>query len=358
MIHTEAEITTKFPIGVTVLTQSLTAVAYNDLTGIVTGPAVLRTGVMRVPVDLQLSDGTSETVMLQHKHLMLVAPAPDPKLQELLTESVCQRNGADVNLTFEIPGLSMPITLIGAAAGWGDVVMIHLLDELGGDVNLPLVRSPMSTAASIGQINAITALAELGADVNAATHTEWAPVCIAAQRGHVDVIRVLAHFGANINTATNKGYTPVCFAALEGHVDVIRVLAHFGADVNSTTNDGGTYTPVLLAAVHGFTEVIMLRYKLGADMKPDFTITGVENTFGITDINEFLARSEGGNDDKKAKSLDRINKILAKITKDCEFCGSSTKRLKLCSKCEKVRYCSRECQVKDYKKHKKECFVK
>jgi hypothetical protein len=61
---------------------------------------------------------------------------------------------------------------------------------------------------------------------------------------------------------------------------------------------------------------------------------------------------------ENTEAMQLIDKILTKLTNNCELCGSSSKRLKVCSKCEKVRYCSRECQVQDHKKHKKECHAK
>jgi hypothetical protein len=133
---------------------------------------------------------------------------------------------------------------------------------------------------------------------------------------------------------------PVYMAAQEGHVDVIIALAKHGADLNTPRNDGAT--PVFIAATNGHTGVIKLLYKIGADMKPDSTI------FSINQVKH---------NEKNTKAVQLVDKILNKLTNNCEFCGSSSKRLKVCSKCEKVRYCSRECQVQDYKKHKKECHA-
>jgi hypothetical protein len=46
-------------------------------------------------------------------------------------------------------------------------------------------------------------------------------------------------------------------------------------------------------------------------------------------------------------------------TKKCASCGTPEsdpeKPLKPCSKCQTVRYCSRDCQKKDWKVHKKTC---
>jgi ankyrin repeat protein len=166
------------------------------------------------------------------------------------------------------------------------------------------------------------------------------PAYVADQDGHVGVMRALAEHGADLNTP-NNGSSPVFIAARNGHVGVIEVLVKHGADVNTPRDDG--ITPVLAAAYGGHTGVIKLLYKLGADMKPDSTWS--------------MKQLAHDNNNTKAVEL-KIDKILSKLTNQCELCGSSSKRLKVCSKCEKVRYCSRECQVQDHKKHKKECHAK
>jgi hypothetical protein len=163
-------------------------------------------------------------------------------------------------------------------------------------------------------------------------------VFIAAQTGHDDAIGTLVEHGADVNTASNDGYTPVFVAALRGHVDAIITLVEHGADVNTASNDGGT--PVLAAAQKGHAGVIKLLYKLGANMKP----TSFE-----------LSMTEIAKERNHTEALQLIDKILIKLTKECAFCGCSDRRVKKCSKCEKVRYCSRECQLHDHKKHKISC---
>jgi hypothetical protein len=114
------------------------------------------------------------------------------------------------------------------------------------------------------------------------------------------------------------------------------VLVEYGANVNTPREDG--CTPVLMAAQNGHHDTIKLLYKLGADMNPpssDYSIAALANNH--------------------TKSLQLIGKILKKIGKECACCGSSSKRVKLCSKCRKVSYCSRQCQLQDYKQHKKDC---
>jgi ankyrin repeat protein len=116
------------------------------------------------------------------------------------------------------------------------------------------------------------------------------------------------------------------------------MLAKHGANINAADKQG--CTPVLMAAQMGHVDAIKALYKLGANMKPDamYSLTQVAS--------------------RQPEALVLIEKILAKMTRECECCGSSSKRLKVCSKCEKVRYCSAECQKQDHKKHKKECLAR
>jgi predicted PP-loop superfamily ATPase len=99
-------------------------------------------------------------------------------------------------------------------------------------------------------------------------------------------------------------------------------------------------TPVLIAAQKGHVAVIKLLYKLGVDMAPTTAKWSAINLAKMRDHAEAFVFKD---------------RILSKMTKECEFCGCSTKRLSKCGRCKKVRYCSRDCQVKDHKKHKGEC---
>ena len=45
----------------------------------------------------------------------------------------------------------------------------------------------------------------------------------------------------------------------------------------------------------------------------------------------------------------------AALVKRCGYCGATDVKLRRCTKCQRVRYCSREHQVAHWKAHKKAC---
>ena len=47
-----------------------------------------------------------------------------------------------------------------------------------------------------------------------------------------------------------------------------------------------------------------------------------------------------------------------KFLDKCSFCKTPTKKPLQCSRCKNIVYCSRDCQIKDWRVHKKQCFKK
>jgi len=58
------------------------------------------------------------------------------------------------------------------------------------------------------------------------------------------------------------------------------------------------------------------------------------------------------------KKILQENLDIGKKRFTCQVCGIIKSSMKICSRCKDAFYCSRECQAKDWKKHKKSCCKK
>jgi hypothetical protein len=56
------------------------------------------------------------------------------------------------------------------------------------------------------------------------------------------------------------------------------------------------------------------------------------------------------------EEIRKVNQCIAKNTKFCDTCNKAGYSFKRCGRCKKTIYCSRECQKKDWKTHKKNCL--
>jgi hypothetical protein len=69
----------------------------------------------------------------------------------------------------------------------------------------------------------------------------------------------------------------------------------------------------------------------------------------LKNINEKINLGKEGNKRIIILGKDKIDQ--------CSYCQKAykVKTLKVCSKCGQVKYCDKECQLNDWKKHKLEC---
>ena len=300
-----------FPIGVKVQTHSIAVMKYNGLVGEVIGPLRSENGLTRVLIRLELCNGEAKELLFQTKMLSLVVPA-----NSVLQDKLC------------------------TAAMDGNIKVLRQCVKVGAHVNSPESAgfTPLCSAAQEGLSYVIKELVKLGANVNVRQKKGITPIFMAAQEGHVDAIKTLLMFGADVNMRNFNGASPVLIAAEGGHGYAIKILVSHGADVTSTTDSG--CTPLLMAALNNHVEVIKLLYTLGADM--NLIIMPI---------------SELGSQIKHAEALQLISTLFNNLSRGCDFCGCSSKRPKVCSECGRVRYCSVDCQVYDYKRHKEECLA-
>jgi ankyrin repeat protein len=250
-----------------------------------------------------------------------------------------------------------------------------LVKELGADVNgaqLGDGGTPLYVAAQIGNLALILFFVkELGADVNQAANDGSTPLCIAAQRGYLAVVRLLvAELGADVNQALHDGATPLHIAAQQGHLDVVRCLAkELGADVNQALNDG--ITPLHIAVQKGYLAIARCLVKeCGADInnsrQDGVTPLMVAAKNKHEDVVTFLVKY-GANAQVAAPAFGTAAEVSRRAgasaqqtqfledRSHCARLGCDGEGKKKCAGCQKVYYCTRECQLTHWPAHKAEC---
>ena len=145
-------------------------------------------------------------------------------------------------------------------------------------------------------------------------------------------------------------------------------------DVLKTNSDGGHPEQLYNSDIFEFLTNNAETNNNKKSETPDFyTAINLFETFGVYGAIDKKAmelmqmatnQSERGHTAKVSKSLskkkgDTVLKIDTS-KKECIVCKKTDAeadggKLKSCSRCKRVRYCSRECQVKDWKTHKKFC---
>ena len=125
--------------------------------------------------------------------------------------------------------------------------------------------------------------------------------------------------------------TLLIMSSHEGHQSVVKLLLAMGAKVDQASNTGNT--PLSVSRLYGHREVAKL------------LLASVVKLEQAEKAAEVVVKEEEGEPAKKAPRV-------------CQMCGKEAAKMKKCSVCKRVRYCSEECQLKDWKEHKKACKTK
>ena len=182
---------------------------------------------------------------------------------------------------------------------------------------------------------------------------------MAAQYGQAGSIKVLSALHTNVNTPKPDGSTPIYIAAQHGHVEALRALYIAGGDLNQCNSIG--IKPLYIAAYMKHGNIIKLLCRLGADMHECYysdtsmyATDATNNTTNTSNNTTNIYDNEYDNIDYNSANS-YIKEMILNLSTECEYCNSFSDKLLVCSGCEKVRYCSRECQTKHRKQHKHEC---
>ncbi len=240
--------------------------------------------------------------------------------------------GADVNAQFEDGH-----TALIAAVSKLESDLIALLLERGAQITITPQQACIFTQAVItlfqkgilpaqlvhelvkqNYTGMLTALIKAGFRGNIKDQDGITPLMVAAREGNKNIVEMLIAHSADVNEESNNGNTPLIRALYRGHADIAKILLSAGAKTKSSKKDA-----FLIVAQKGAVALMDLLLQAGA-----------QDTYGYTILSYPL------NIDKK----------------ECHVCQS--KHIQLCNCCRAVRYCSKECQMREWKIHKPFCFKK
>ncbi|KAJ6632557.1 hypothetical protein B0H10DRAFT_2427203 [Mycena sp. CBHHK59/15] len=129
----------------------------------------------------------------------------------------------------------------------------------------------------------------------------------------VDLVRCLLEHGANVNHRSRYGEISLLGSMQLNLIPTIDILMEYNADLDLADADGWT-------------------------ARKHFLACGPQVTAAVT---KWIRKRTGEEAPREEKS--------------CNACGKPSPSLKNCSKCRVARYCSVECQKKEWPTHKKAC---
>lgn len=119
------------------------------------------------------------------------------------------------------------------AALYGDVALLQLVVEHGGDIHAADQAGATALMLAAGDLAKVQWLVEHGAQVNVRSEFERTPLLIAStQAGNASVVRFLLKSGAKVTDRDRFGDTVLTSAAKCGDATLIEVLIAAGADVH------------------------------------------------------------------------------------------------------------------------------
>ena len=168
----------------------------------------------------------------------------------------------------------------------------------------------------------------------------------------MDVIRYLiVERKANVNALANNGGTPLMCACVQGHTETARLLVmDLQADIDIKDIDGHTALDYAIQFKH--PQIIkILKNRKEMDIK---------KKAAEKEKRENAAKQR--QEKEKEEQIKIHSAVFYKAMSTCHFCGnksSAQERVKLhvCTGCVKVKYCSLECQRRDWRErdHKNIC---
>jgi hypothetical protein len=173
-----------------------------------------------------------------------------------------------------------------------------------------------------------------GITVNSQDEHGDTALIIAAGYNELPLVELLLTKESTIELKNNEGQDALMTAIKNGHVDIVRLLIENGAD--SKRDDKGV--AAFVSAAHlGYIDIVSLLLD--------------RNTYSNDDLpgRSFMVSIHGDTD-----LVNPLTHHESHTQKNCAQCSRPQAKNK-CGNCKRVRYCSRQCQKKDWPSHKQDC---
>lgn len=141
--------------------------------------------------------------------------------------------------------------------------------------------------------------------------------------------------------------TPLHRAAMAGRADTIRYLLEQGASVEARDDTKIAGTPLHCAVSQGHADCVRILCEHGS------SLTYKTPTYGFDAIT--LSKSMAQENATYKAMQAKVQLVLREFDPRCSNCFADDKRSVNQCPCHKERYCSKDCQIKRWKEHKKTC---
>jgi hypothetical protein len=342
-----------------------------------------------------IRDRIMENPYVMHHYTMMRLFVRTPNIQAKIFLQMLLKMGMSVNMRDGMMGMNVLAFACMREGRGGEEAVEFLLKHKDIEVNIvnnvESAVNALYTCANVGSPGCMNLLLKHPSiDPNAADDQGCNPLHISIVNSHIECVRlILAHPRCNVNLRNKKAETSLYSAAQFGEaealslllerkdaeihlmhgeedgtllhgaayqceIDALRVLFADGRiDINTTNKVG--ISPMVSSALSCATFPTRTKALAMFLKHPDMKMSHVE---------EVIFRLSGMREHEPfRKSCDKALIMLVQMRDGkpfcCEVCGetkdSMHRALMLCSVCSKVAYCSRDCQMEDWKRHKVNC---
>jgi hypothetical protein len=214
----------------------------------------------------------------------------------------------------------------------------------------------LALASRHGHAECVRLLLDGGARKEAKAEDGSTALIHATNKGHTDCVRLLVDGGADKEAKNAEGLTALMCAACESRVDCARLLLDRGANKEVRAHNG--LTALMIATFQGHVDCVRLLLVGGAnkDIKDKSGSTALDMALksGKSAVARLIASHSGAECcDMAQMDPKRRAKFMGRSCYNCFKTQPDT--LQKCGLCKVAQYCSKECQLTNWPRHKTTC---